>query len=68
MTWSYSCFTNNVPGMGVCPQKRKAPGLDRGQEEGPPEGGPLARESALRERGSLSSRSLALQYFRRRRA
>ena len=54
--------------VGAAPEKKKTPGAARGQEEGPPEGGPLALRSALRERGSLSSRSLALQYFRRRRA
>ena len=68
MTWSYSCFTNNVPGMGFARKRKKPPGWTGGKKKGRPKAAPLARESALRERGSLSSRSLALQYFRRRRA
>ena len=49
-------------------KRRKAPGRPGGKEKGRPKAAPMARESALRERGSLSSRSLARQYFRRRRA
>ena len=56
---------------GLAPaKKRKAP-VPRGpraKRRGRPKAAPVALGSALRERGSLSSRSLALQYFRRRRA
>ena len=49
-------------------KSEKPPGWTGGKKKGRPKAAPTARESALRERGSLSSRSLALQYFRRRRA
>ena len=49
-------------------KSKKPPGWTGGKKRGRPKAAPMARESALRERGSLSSRSLALQYFRRRRA
>ena len=49
-----------------CPKTKKGAARPPKRKKGPK--GPMKCGSALHERDALSSRSLALQYFRRRRA
>ena len=61
--------SGRLDGLALAPRrKRKGPGPPGRKRRGRPKAALMALGSALRERGSLSSRSLALQYFRRRRA